>query len=61
MRRQLVEILACPVCREGLELRVEEEDAKEVLEGVLCCSRCQHEYRISEGIPDLIPPAPGDG
>ncbi|MDH7593286.1 MAG: methytransferase partner Trm112 [Methanomicrobiales archaeon] len=56
MRRQLLEILACPVCKGGLELKAEEEDEHEVLEGALFCGRCRHEYRITEGIPDLLPP-----
>lgn len=56
MRRQLLGILACPVCKCDLELKVEEEDEREVLEGVLYCARCRHEFRISEGIPDLLPP-----
>lgn len=56
MRRQLLDILACPVCKGGLELKAEEEDEREVLEGALFCRRCRYEYQITEGIPNLLPP-----
>ena len=55
MRRQLMEILCCPVCRGALVLRVVEEDDCEVLEGVLVCDKCSTEYPIEKGIPDLLP------
>jgi uncharacterized protein YbaR (Trm112 family) len=55
MRRQLMEILCCPVCRGDLVLRVVEEDEYEVLEGGLICARCGTEYPIEQGIPDLLP------
>lgn len=50
-------ILACPTCKEGLELGVEQEDGEggEVLEGTLRCATCGGVYRISGGIPDLRP------
>jgi uncharacterized protein YbaR (Trm112 family) len=57
MRRELMEVLACPGCKEGLELRVEDEDAAtgEVLSGTLTCATCGGIYRIDGGIPDLRP------
>lgn len=56
MKRDLMDILACPVCKGELELRVEEEEGDEVLEGTLYCEACDEEYPIEEGIPNLLPP-----
>ena len=56
MKRELVEILACPVCRGKLELRVDEEEGGEIVAGVLRCPVCNHDYPIVGTIPDLMPP-----
>jgi uncharacterized protein YbaR (Trm112 family) len=56
MLRDLVEILACTVCREPLELEVTSEDGIEVLVGTLTCTGCAEVYPIANGIPNLLPP-----
>ena len=58
MKRELLSILACPLCKKGLGLAVEQEDPStaEVMEGSLECASCGVSYRISGGIPDLRPP-----
>jgi uncharacterized protein YbaR (Trm112 family) len=57
MRKDLVEILACPVCKSPLQLNVDEEDERgEVATGTLHCAKCNESYPISEGIPNLLPP-----
>ena len=33
MKKDLMEILACPVCKGELELKVEEEESEEVISG----------------------------
>jgi uncharacterized protein len=55
MRRSLMDILCCPVCKGDLVLSVTKEDDKEILEGGLHCSACRVDYPISEGIPNLLP------
>ncbi len=55
MKRDLMEILCCPVCKGDLELRVSAE-TDEVMEGVLRCAACGHDYEIKDGIPNLLPP-----
>ena len=55
MKRDLMEILCCPVCKGDLELRVDVEK-DEILEGTLFCKHCNHRYEIKDGIPDLLPP-----
>lgn len=62
LRTDLLDILACPVCRGTLILEVETTapdyapDAGEVLTGALTCSPCNEVYPISDGIPNLLPP-----
>lgn len=57
MKRDLLDILACPVCKHHpLELRVEREASGEVVEGRLICHGCKAAYIIEDGIPNLLPP-----
>jgi len=56
MRRDLMEILACPMCKGDLDLRVKKENKKEILEGTLVCRSCKINYPIEDGIPNLLPP-----
>lgn len=55
MRRELMDILVCPVTKSALTLEVTSEEDGEVLEGSLRCEE-GHEYPIVEGIPNLLPP-----
>jgi len=55
MRKSLMKIICCPVCKGDLELTVTEESGEEVLEGTLRCAACRVDYPISEGIPNLLP------
>ncbi len=58
MKKELMDILACPVCKSPLTLKVAQEDAKtqEVVEGSLTCQKCQEVYPIEDYIPNLLPP-----
>lgn len=56
MRKELMEILACPLCKGELELRADEEEGEEVLRGSLHCGSCQEEYPIEDSVPNLLPP-----
>lgn len=56
MKRELMEILACPVCKGPLELTIDEEDEKEVITGSLFCAKCSQNYPIRDTIPNLLPP-----
>jgi len=55
MKRDLMEILCCPVCKGDLDLRVSVEK-DEVIEAVLHCKHCNHDYEIHDTIPNLLPP-----
>jgi uncharacterized protein YbaR (Trm112 family) len=57
MKRKLMDILACPVCKHHpLELTVAKEDEHEVTEGTIRCVKCGVDYPIEDGIPNMLPP-----
>ena len=56
MKKELMDILACPVCKGPLELTVAKEDDKEVITGSLHCAKCPEDYPIEDSIPNLLPP-----
>ena len=55
MKRSLLDILCCPVCKGDLSLRVDSENETEIVEGNLHCGSCKVDYPINDGIPDLLP------
>lgn len=64
MRADLMDILVCPVCKGVLALRAEASETladgrEEIVAGALRCAACPHDYRIEDGIPDLLPPGFG--
>ena len=56
MKRELMDILCCPVCKGDLELKIAKQVNGDIIEGELICHACKFPYRISEGIPNLLPP-----
>ncbi len=56
MRKDLMDILCCPVCKGDLKLVVKQENGDEVLEGALECNNCPDTFPIDDGIPNLLPP-----
>lgn len=55
MKKRLMEILACPICKHHpLELKVFAE-GEEIEEGMLTCSECGRWYPIIETIPHMLP------
>ncbi|MGB3943959.1 MAG: methytransferase partner Trm112 [Methanothrix sp.] len=56
MKRDLMEILACPLCKGDLDLEVFEEAEGEIRTGKLCCKSCGEVYPIEDGIPNMLPP-----
>ena len=56
MKKDLMEILACPLCKGDLQLAIEQEDEKEVITGSLYCKQCDQRYPIVDAIPNLLPP-----
>ena len=56
MLRNLMDILACPLCKAELRLDVTSEEGGEVIAGTLTCTQCAEVYPIADGIPNLLPP-----
>jgi uncharacterized protein YbaR (Trm112 family) len=56
MRKDLMEILACPMCKGELTLTIDEEKDDEVINGTLFCAKCNERYPIEDSIPNLLPP-----
>ena len=57
MKRNLLDILRCPVCGGSLELNARKEDGDEIVEGSLLCASCGETYAIEDTIPNMLPPS----
>ncbi|MEE9324780.1 MAG: methytransferase partner Trm112 [Dehalococcoidia bacterium] len=55
MKKDLMDILACPNCKKPLELTVEEQKEDEIIAGNLHCQGCGEDYPIKNAIPHLLP------
>jgi uncharacterized protein YbaR (Trm112 family) len=56
MRKDLMDILACPMCKGDLELDAVKKDGEEIIEGTIRCPKCGVDYPIEDGIPNMLPP-----
>ena len=56
MKPDLMDILACPVCKGELTLTTTKEQEGEIVEGSLHCGNCDETYPIEDSIPNLLPP-----
>jgi uncharacterized protein YbaR (Trm112 family) len=55
MRRRLVDLLACPECRNSVTVAdVGEENEVRILRGTLQCTSCGTSYPIDKGVPRLV-------
>lgn len=55
MKKDIVDILCCPVCKSDFILKIEKEEKNEIIKGFLTCKKCNQVYKITDGIPDLLP------
>ncbi|MCX6665156.1 MAG: methytransferase partner Trm112 [Euryarchaeota archaeon] len=55
MKKELIDILCCPTCKNNLTLQTEKEENGEILTGKFTCKKCKVSYPIEDGIPDLLP------
>jgi len=56
MKKEMMSILVCPVCKGKLELKTEKANDSEIVSGALYCVRCKVNYPITDTIPNLLPP-----
>jgi len=57
MKKKLMDILVCPMCKGELKLTIENEKGDEIITGSLFCTKCNEDYPVKESIPHLLPPA----
>ena len=55
MKKDLMDILVCPMCKGELQLSIEEESENEVVTGTVYCAKCDVRYTIVDTIPNLLP------
>ena len=55
MKLELMDILACPICKGPLNLNVTKEVDGEIVEGNLRCVTCNANYLVEDTIPNLLP------
>lgn len=55
MKKNLMDILCCPVCKGDLNLKIDLEKGAEIVKGSLTCPKCSKHYPIEDGIPNLLP------
>ena len=55
MKRELMDILACPMCKGDLKLGVTDENKTEIVSGSLYCPGRNALYPIVYTIPNLLP------
>lgn len=60
MKKELLEILDCPLCQDGQKLIIKqcEEADGDIDTGELKCPQCHETYKILNGIPIMIPENP---
>ncbi|MBW6469744.1 MAG: methytransferase partner Trm112 [Methanosarcinaceae archaeon] len=56
MKKELMNILACPICKGDLVLNITKENDEEIVSGTIYCSKCNEHYPIEDGIPNMLPP-----
>lgn len=55
MKKDMLNILCCPICKGDLELKIKREENGEIIEGSFTCKKCKSMYSIENGIPNLLP------
>ena len=56
MKRALLDILVCPLCKDELTLTVDHEEGGEIVSGSLRCDACDETFPIEDTIPNMLPP-----
>lgn len=57
MKREILDILVCPVCKGKLDLGIDVERDGQIVKGSLGCAQCKETYPIEDSIPNLLPPS----
>jgi SAM-dependent methyltransferase len=54
LKRALLPLLVCPTCHNTLEVRADQTNDNEIIEGALSCSSCGSVFPITRGIPRFL-------
>jgi uncharacterized protein YbaR (Trm112 family) len=55
MKKEIMDIICCPICKTDLELKIDNEKDNEIISGTLTCIKCKTVYPIKDAIPNLLP------
>ena len=55
MKTDMMEVLACPMCKTGLTLHIADQDGDEITAGTLTCQECGEAFPVEDGVPNLLP------
>ena len=55
MKKEILDILCCPICKTELLININKQEGNEILLGTLTCKKCNTKYPIEDGIPNLLP------
>ena len=55
MKKSLMSILVCPVCKGELMLHSDAQTETDTIHGSLTCILCKAVYPIKDSIPNLLP------
>ncbi len=55
MKTDMMEVLACPMCKAGLTLQITSQEGDEITAGTLTCQQCGEAYLVEDGVPNLLP------
>jgi Uncharacterized conserved protein len=56
MKKETLKILVCPMCRNSLISKPEDENETEIISGNLYCPKCRVYFPIENKIANLLPP-----
>ena len=56
MNKDILKVLASPLCKGDLNLEEEQIQEGKILSGYLVCQVCKERYPVIDGIPNLLPP-----
>ena len=56
MKKKILDMVVCPVCKARPDVRPEEETPDEIISGNLYCPNCAVYYPITDGVANMLPP-----
>lgn len=54
MRKNLMDILCCPICKSDLHITAIKENEFDIIDGNLSCNKCNRKFIIKDEIPHML-------